>query len=74
MIAITKKTDSGEIEEVDAKFRQKVTPGDVMKLEFEITKFRGKVGTADAAAYVDGKKVTTCQFTFIVDEAAEQTN
>ena len=57
-----------------AKFRQKVTPGDVMKLEFEITKFRGKVGTADAAAYVDGKKVTTCQFTFIVDEAAEQTN
>ena len=56
-----------------AKFRQKVTPGDVMKLEFEITKFRGKVGTADAAAYVDGKKVTTCQFTFIVDEAAEQT-
>ena len=31
-----------------------------MKLEFEITKFRGKVGTADAAAYVDGKKVTTC--------------
>lgn len=56
-----------------AKFRQKVTPGDIMKLEFEITKFRGKVGTADAVAYVDGKKVTTAQFTFIVDEAAEQT-
>ena len=56
-----------------AKFRQKVVPGDVMKLEFEITKFRGKVGTADAAAYVDGKKVTTAQFTFIVDEAADQT-
>lgn len=55
-----------------AKFRQKVVPGDVMKLEFEITKFRGKVGKADAAAYVDGKKVTTCEFTFIVDEAAEQ--
>lgn len=55
-----------------AKFRQKVVPGDVMKLEFEITKFRGKVGQADAAAYVDGKKVTTCEFTFIVDEAAEQ--
>ena len=45
-----------------------------MKLEFEITKFRGKVGKADAAAYVDGKKVTTCEFTFIVDEAAEQEN
>lgn len=39
-----------------AKFRQKVTPGDVMKLEFEITKFRGKVGIASATALVDGKK------------------
>ncbi len=56
-----------------AKFRQKVTPGDVMKLEFEITKFRGKVGVASATALVDGKKVATAEFTFIVDEAAEQT-
>ncbi|GAB2024037.1 3-hydroxyacyl-ACP dehydratase FabZ [Lactovum odontotermitis] len=55
-----------------AKFRQKVVPGDVMKLHFEITKFRGKVGIADAAAYVDDKKVAECEFTFIVDEAAIQ--
>lgn len=49
-----------------AKFRQKVTPGDVLKLEFIITKIKGQVGTADAAAYVEGKKVAQCQFTFIV--------
>ncbi|MFC4651403.1 3-hydroxyacyl-ACP dehydratase FabZ [Lactococcus nasutitermitis] len=56
-----------------AKFRQKVVPGDVMKLEFEITKFRGKVGVASATALVEGKKVATAEFTFIVDEAADQT-
>jgi 3-hydroxyacyl-[acyl-carrier-protein] dehydratase len=55
-----------------AKFRQKVVPGDVMKLHFKIVKFRGKVGIADAAAYVDDKKVAECEFTFIVDEAAVQ--
>lgn len=49
-----------------AKFRQKVVPGNVLKLEFIITKVKGQVGTADATAYVDGKKVAECQFTFIV--------
>lgn len=55
-----------------AKFRQKVVPGDVMKLHFEINKFKGKVGIAHAEAIVDGQKVAECDFTFIVDEAAEQ--
>ncbi|MDR0297976.1 MAG: 3-hydroxyacyl-ACP dehydratase FabZ [Streptococcaceae bacterium] len=55
-----------------AKFRQKVIPGDQLKLEFEITKFKGKIGTANATASVDGKRVTTAEFTFIVDEAATQ--
>ncbi|MFV0556417.1 MAG: 3-hydroxyacyl-ACP dehydratase FabZ [Lactovum sp.] len=55
-----------------AKFRQKVVPGDVMKLHFEITKFKGKVGIAHAEALVENRKVAECEFTFIVDEAAEQ--
>lgn len=55
-----------------AKFRQKVVPGDVMKLEFEILKFKGKVGIAHAEAKVEGKVVAQAEFTFIVDEAAEQ--
>ena len=51
-----------------AKFRQKVTPGDVLKLSFEITKLKGSVGTAVAIATVEGKKVAECEFTFIVGD------
>ena len=51
-----------------AKFRQKVVPGDTIKLSFEITKVKGSVGTADAIATVEGKKVAECEFTFIVGE------
>ncbi len=49
-----------------ARFRQKVEPGDVLKLTFEIEKFKGNVGTAQAFATVEGKKVCSCIFTFIV--------
>ena len=49
-----------------AKFRQRVVPGDVLKLHFEITKIKGQVGTANAQAIVEGKKVAECEFTFIV--------
>lgn len=49
-----------------ARFRQKVVPGDVLKLVFDIQKVRGNVGTARAAAFVEEKKVCSCEFTFIV--------
>ncbi len=49
-----------------AKFRQKVVPGDTIKLSFEITKMKGSVGTADAIAAVEGKICAQCEFTFIV--------
>ncbi|HIY58855.1 MAG TPA: 3-hydroxyacyl-ACP dehydratase FabZ [Candidatus Tetragenococcus pullicola] len=51
-----------------AKFRQKVVPGDTLKLSFEITKIKGSVGTADAVATVEGKKAAECEFTFIVGQ------
>ena len=51
-----------------AKFRQKVVPGDTLKLSFEITKIKGSVGTADAVAKVKGKKAAECEFTFIVGQ------
>lgn len=51
-----------------AKFRQKVVPGDTLKLTFEIQKVKGSVGIADAVATVDGKKAAECEFTFIVGD------
>jgi 3-hydroxyacyl-[acyl-carrier-protein] dehydratase len=49
-----------------AKFRRKVTPGDTLKLSFEITKMKGSVGTADAIATVEDTICAQCEFTFIV--------
>lgn len=51
-----------------ARFRRKVVPGDTLTLSFEIKKFKGNVGTADAIATVAGKKAAECEFTFIVGD------
>lgn len=56
-----------------AFFHKEVVPGDVLKLTFEITKFKGSVGKADAVATVDGENVAECVFTFIVGDK-EQAN
>ncbi len=39
-----------------ARFRNKVTPGDVLTLEVELTKFKGPLGIGQAKAY-DGNKI-----------------
>lgn len=52
------------------KFLKKVYPGDVLFCEFEITKMKGPVGTADAAAYVRETRVCEAEFTFIVNQDA----
>jgi 3-hydroxyacyl-[acyl-carrier-protein] dehydratase len=49
-----------------AKFRKKVLPGDVLKLEVELTKVKGPVGIGNAAAYVDGKLVASAELVFAV--------
>lgn len=53
-----------------AKFLEKVYPGDVLFCEFEITKMKGPVGTADAVAYVGETRVCEAEFTFIVNQDA----
>ena len=40
-----------------AKFRKKVTPGDTLILEVEITKIKSSAGIGKGIAKVDGKKV-----------------
>lgn len=49
-----------------AKFRKKVVPGDVLRLEVEIIKRRGPLGIGKAVAYVGDKKAAEAELSFIV--------
>jgi 3-hydroxyacyl-[acyl-carrier-protein] dehydratase len=49
-----------------AKFRKKVVPGDVLRLEVEIIKRRGTIGIGKAIAYVDDKKAAEAELSFII--------
>lgn len=46
------------------KFKQKVIPGDKLKLEVKIIKQKGPVGIGEGIASVDGKLVAKGEFTF----------
>lgn len=50
----------------DAKFRQKVVPGDVLLLEVEMLKQKGPIGVGKATATVDGKVAASAELTFAV--------
>ena|SRR3712207_1406958 len=49
-----------------AKFRHKVVPGDVLKLEVEIIKMKGPAGIGKAIATVNGKKAAEAEIIFAV--------
>lgn len=49
-----------------AKFRRKVSPGDVLRLEIEIIKIKGPAGVGSAVAYVDDKKAAEAEITFMI--------
>lgn len=59
-----KKGYLGGIDKV--KFRQKVVPGDVLRMEMEIVKQKGNIGVGKATASVDGKVVCSAMMTFII--------
>ena len=50
----------------NARFKSKVTPGDVVELECVLTKRRGPVGVGEAKATVDGKVVAAAELTFAI--------
>lgn len=52
-----------------AKFKGKVTPGDVLTLETEIMKVKGPIGVGAAKAYVDGRLVVQAELTFAIGSA-----
>lgn len=49
-----------------AKFKNKVTPGDVLNLEVELIKQKGPIGIASAKAYDDEKVYAQAELTFII--------
>lgn len=49
-----------------AKFRGKVVPGDTLRLEVEIIKYKRSVGVGKGIAYVDDKKVAEAVLTFMI--------
>ena len=48
------------------KFKKKVIPGDILKLEVEIVKRKGPIGIGKAVATVDGQIVTVGELTFAI--------
>jgi 3-hydroxyacyl-[acyl-carrier-protein] dehydratase len=46
------------------RFRQQVTPGDILTLEMEVLARRGPVGKGRARATVNGKTAAECELTF----------
>jgi 3-hydroxyacyl-[acyl-carrier-protein] dehydratase len=50
-----------------ARFRQKVVPGDVLRLEVVLGRLRSSAGTGQATAYVHDKVVCECEILFAMN-------
>jgi UDP-3-O-[3-hydroxymyristoyl] N-acetylglucosamine deacetylase/3-hydroxyacyl-[acyl-carrier-protein] dehydratase len=50
----------------DVKWRKPVHPGDVLVIEVELTKMRGKIGKAKGVCKVQGEVVSEASVTFMV--------
>lgn len=50
----------------NARFREKILPGDVLMLETEIIKVKGPIGVGKAVATVNGKKAVEAELTFAI--------
>jgi UDP-3-O-[3-hydroxymyristoyl] N-acetylglucosamine deacetylase / 3-hydroxyacyl-[acyl-carrier-protein] dehydratase len=52
----------------DVKWRKPVLPGDVLVIEVELTKMRGKIGKAKGVCKVQGEVVSQAEVTFMITE------
>lgn len=50
----------------NAKFKQKVVPGDTLELTIEIIKVKGPIGVGKAVAKVNGKTACMAELTFAI--------
>ena len=48
------------------KWRKPVRPGDVLVIDVELTKSRGKIGKAKGTCLVDGEPVSEADVTFML--------
>ena len=55
----------------NCRFRQQVRPGDTLRLEVEVTSFRGPVGKAHARALVGSSLACEADLTFALGNAPE---
>jgi len=53
----------------NVKWRRPVVPGDVLVMEIELTKARGKIGKAKCLCKVDGEIVSEAEVTFMLRDA-----
>jgi UDP-3-O-[3-hydroxymyristoyl] N-acetylglucosamine deacetylase / 3-hydroxyacyl-[acyl-carrier-protein] dehydratase len=53
----------------NVKWRKPVFPGDVLVIEIELTKARGKIGKGSGVCKVDGEIVSEAEITFILRDA-----
>ncbi len=53
----------------EVKWRKPVVPGDVLVIEVELTKIRGKIGKAKGVCKVDGEVVSEAAVTFMLRDA-----
>ncbi len=51
-----------------ARYRKMIRPGDTLTLEVTLDKLRGAIGSGKGVVYVDGKKATTAELTFIIGD------
>lgn len=50
----------------EAKFRQKVVPGDCLRLEVTLDRLRSRAGTGKAVAYLGDKLACQCEIMFAI--------
>ncbi len=55
----------------NAKFSEKVVPGDVLVLETQIDVVKGSIGMGKGTASVDGRQVASCELIFAIGDAAD---
>ena len=53
----------------DVRWRKPVHPGDVLVIDVELTKMRGRIGKAKGVCKVQGEVVSEAQVTFMLRDA-----